>query len=68
MRSKRGSPEKLKAFMRERKIRNYELAEELGVDRVTVSRWRTGNRPITVNTALQIAALYRLNWKNLLSD
>ncbi|WBA79582.1 helix-turn-helix transcriptional regulator [Endozoicomonas sp. GU-1] len=54
---------RLKEFMRERGIKNYELAEKLGVTNTTVSRWRIGDRGIPAGSVLKIASLYGLDWR-----
>jgi len=57
---------RIAAEMVERGVKNKELAEYLGVEEHTVSRWRTNDQQPSLQTLYKIALYLHMDVRNLL--
>ena len=57
----------LRATRIARGVTQADLARQLGVDRVTISRYEAGSRPMTVATLLHLAAFLEVSPSDLLT-
>ena len=56
---------RIKVMLAEKKRSNKWLAEQLGKDPATVSKWCTNTSPPTLETLLKIAELLEVNYTEL---
>jgi transcriptional regulator with XRE-family HTH domain len=56
----------LRALRRDRKLTQWQIAEAIGVDRVTYARWETGERKPSVDAISNLAAFFDTSIEALL--